>query len=159
ALEWRQDSTTWAIISGLLMAGIGISVYTVDEHGFGWVSIWWLWLPLIIFGLAVYWVTSKSWLAAGATWLQNGEVWVDVYELVTIDIKASGAKLNLRLTDSTGRTIGSLSLADTQRNQALWDLVYNGILHSVATGKADPPHNVHTILKLPGGRGQHRDGS
>ncbi|MGH3720730.1 MAG: hypothetical protein ACRDRI_18165 [Pseudonocardiaceae bacterium] len=159
ALEWCQDSTTWAIISGLIFAGIIISVYTAHEHGFGWVTIWWVWLLPIIFGLAVYWGMSKNWLAAGATWLQNGDVWVDVYELVSIDIKAGGAKLNLRLTDSAGRTIGALSLADAQRNHALWDLVYNGILHSVANGKADPPTNVRTILKLPGGRGQHRDGS
>ncbi|MGH3771069.1 MAG: hypothetical protein ACRDRW_06700 [Pseudonocardiaceae bacterium] len=121
--------------------GTALLAYTSLEllvAGCGRVTIWWVWLPPIIFGLAVYWGTSKNWLAAGATWLQNGEVWVDVYELVTIDVKASGAKLRLRLTDSAGRTIGALSLADTQRNQALWDL---------------------TILKLPGGRGQHRDGS
>ncbi|MBW0010950.1 MAG: hypothetical protein JO063_12700 [Pseudonocardiales bacterium] len=92
---------------------------TVDEHGLGWVTIWWTWLPPIIFGVAIYRGTSKSWLAAGATWLQNGDVWVDVYELVTIDVEVSGAKLRLQLADSASRTIGSLSLADAQRNQAL----------------------------------------
>ncbi|MBV8539332.1 MAG: hypothetical protein JO364_17400 [Pseudonocardiales bacterium] len=69
--------------------------------------------------MAIYRGTSKSWLAAGATWLQNGDVWVDVYELVTIDVEVSGAKLRLQLADSASRTIGSLSLADAQRNQAL----------------------------------------
>jgi hypothetical protein len=160
-LEWIQDSTTSAIVSGLIAFAIGISVYVVNGYtkgyGFDWVKIWWLWLLPIIFGLLMYKAMSLQWVAAGATWLQNRNAWVNVYELTSIDVKASGAKFWLRLTDSEGRSISSLSLADAQRNRALWNLVYNGILHSVVTGKADPPANVRTILKLPGGRGgRHR---
>lgn len=58
ALEWLQDSKTSAIVSGLIAFTVGISVCIVNDHGFGWVTIWWLWTLPIIFGLAMYKVMS-----------------------------------------------------------------------------------------------------
>jgi len=158
-LEWNQETKNGALISGLIAAVIVALVPTLETQGLSWATTWYWWPFIVLAGILIYIATGSSWLAAGACWLQNGKSWVDTYELTHIAVKASGVNMMLRLEDSTGRKIGSLKLKDVQRNQKLWDLVYNGILHSVVTGKADPPTNVRTILKLPGGKGQHRDGS
>ncbi|NKQ55367.1 hypothetical protein HFP15_20995 [Amycolatopsis sp. K13G38] len=109
--------------------------------------------------MLIWLITRGGWLAAGARWVQNKVKWVNTYSLTVVDVQASGVNMLLRLRDSSGRDIGSLKLKDVQRNQELRDLVYNGILHSVATGTANPPQKTRTILKLPGGQGLHRDGS
>lgn len=80
----------------------------------------------------------------------NGRFWVDVYQLTEVRIKAAGVNQMLRLKDSAGRQV-SVKISDVQRNQALWDLAYNGILHSVVVGSADPPKGTRTILELPAG--------
>lgn len=158
-LEWRQDTAKGALGSGVIAAAIVAVVPTLETQGFGWVTTWYWWPSIALAGLLIYLIMRASWLAAGARWLQYKDQWVDTYELTHVHVQASGANMMLRLTDSAGRSIGSLTLKGIQRNQALWDLVYNGILHSVVTGRANPPTNVRTLLKLPGGTGQHRDGS
>jgi hypothetical protein len=153
ALEWSQQSRRSAIWSGLIAAAIIVAFFQLRFWGFGWITQWWCWLLIVLCGLGIYKATSNSWLAAGSDWLQNGSQWVNVYELVEVKIGAAGANQVLRLKDSYGRRIRSVNLSDVQANQPLWDLVYNGILHSVVTGKADPPHGTRKILSLPDGYG------
>ena len=119
-------------------------------QGFEWVSYWYNWpLPPLV-ALLIYLTLRKGWVAAGSRWLQHKNAWVDTYDLVDIKIGANGANQVLKLADSTGRRIQSLPLRDLQENADLWDLVYNGILHSVVNGKANPPRGTRVILKLPG---------
>ncbi len=153
ALEWNQQSRRSAIWSGLIAAALIAGFGSLLFSGFGWVTQWWCWLLIVLCGLAIYKATSNTWIAAGSDWLQNGKQWVDVYKLVEVKIGASGTSQVLRLKDSHGRQIRSVSLSDVQANQALWDLVYNGILHSVLSGKADPPKGTRKILSMPGGNG------
>ena len=147
-LEWRQESHQSALVAGVALAVIGAIVPTANSGGVAWVTSWHWWVFIALCALVGYGVFSGTWIAAGATWLQNGKRWVNIYELTEIRIKASGTNHMLRLTDSAGRTIGSLKLMAVQRNPKLWDLVYNGILHSVATGKATPPNGTRKILGL-----------
>jgi hypothetical protein len=158
-LEWRQETGRSAAMSGVLAALLVAALPTVEGYGLWWTSLWWWWLIVLLPGILIYLVMRGGWLAAGARWAQNQNKWVDVYDLTLVQVRASGVNMMLRLKDSGGRDIGSLKLKDIQRNQNLWDLVYCGILHSVASGKANPPANVRTILKLPGGQRAHRDGS
>lgn len=151
ALEWNQQSRRSAIWSGLIAAAIIAGFFLFRFGGFGWVTQWWCWLLVVVCGLAIYKATSNTWIVAGSDWLQNGSQWVNVYELVEVKIGASGANQVLRLKDSYGRRIRSVSLSAVQANQPLWDLVYNGIVHAVISGKADPPKGTRKILSLPSG--------
>ncbi|MGH3491679.1 MAG: hypothetical protein ACRDRL_08625, partial [Sciscionella sp.] len=146
--EWSQESPRGALNGGLIMALILAAFLSLKYGGFIWVTIWWWWLIIVGFSLLVARAFSNVWLAAGASWVQYGKEWVDTYTLTDVKIGAAGVNQMLRLTDFAGRKI-SLKLRQTQRNPALWDLVYNGILHSVVTGQADPPKGTRRILKLP----------
>jgi hypothetical protein len=148
-LEWEQGNQRTAIWSGIAIAVILIGVLTLRSGGMRWVTGWWWWLIILLFGLLVYRGLSGMWIAAGADWFQVRKRSVNVYDLTDIRVDSTRS-LYLRLADSTGATIGSLRLADAQRNQPLWDLVYNGIVSSVATGKANPSPRTRGILLLPG---------
>ncbi|RFU43300.1 hypothetical protein DZF91_01820 [Actinomadura logoneensis] len=72
--------------------------------------------------------------AAGADWLRKGRIWVDVYNLVEVEIEPRKRNADfLVLKDRAGRSI-TVGVDDVQENARLWELVYNGILHSVACG-------------------------
>lgn len=151
-LEWRQETPRSAVWMGVVTALIILGLPTVNSWSVTWVlrpSLSFFWILSLGGGWLIYKIFSNAWLAAGATWLQNGRYWVDVYQLTRVEVKASGVNQMLRLRDSAGREIGSLKLGDVQRNQDLWDLVYNGIRHSVAAGSANPSPGSRRILELP----------
>lgn len=154
-LEWRQETTRSSVWAGVVTALLVLGLPTVNSWSFDWMArpSWWAFFGPLAFigGWIMYKAFGKMWIAAGATWLQTGRFWVDVYQLTEVRIKAAGVNQMLRLKDSVGREV-SVKISDVQRNQALWDLVYNGILHSVVSGSADPSRGTRTILKLPGGR-------
>ncbi|WP_216212492.1 hypothetical protein [Amycolatopsis aidingensis] len=142
-----------------MLIGLAVVLLSLINWDVSWlVRTWYLTLPLMLFFAGiVYRQASKDWLAAGATWFQHRTAWVDLYELTEIEIGAAGAKTMLRMRNASGQNV-HVALNDLQKNQAMWDLVYNGILHSVVIGHADPPAGTRTILKLPGGRaGRHRE--
>ncbi|MBE9373847.1 hypothetical protein IQ251_05220 [Saccharopolyspora sp. HNM0983] len=69
---------------------------------------------------------------AGAGWLQTRDgSWVATYELRHINLFANQGDPFIVFIDSSGREVGMRTL-DLMANQALWDLVYNGLLHSIA---------------------------
>lgn len=148
-LEWRQETPKSAFWAGGVLAVLMAGLPTVNSGSFGWMIHWWWYWFLVLFAFWIgYGIFSNMWIAAGATWLQNGKRWVDLYRLTDVNIKAAGANHMLRLKDGVGREV-SVKLDAVQRNQDLWDLVYNGILHAVVTGQANPPGGSRTILKLP----------
>ncbi|GEM_PF-612672 len=98
--------------------------------------------------------TLNQWFAAGAEWLQVKDVWVEIYDLVRISAGTNGADRAIGLEDSGGRSIHAVSLKRIQGHPAMWDLVYNGILHSVASGKCDIPPGARKLLQIPRGVGR-----
>ncbi|HEX5494071.1 MAG TPA: hypothetical protein VFX70_05785, partial [Mycobacteriales bacterium] len=70
------------------------------------------------------------------------------YELTKVALKRSGANMMLDLVDRDGRTL-RVPWSRLQYNRALWDLVYNGILHSVYVGHAETDLGARNHLKLP----------
>lgn len=84
-----------------------------------------LFVPVIIF------LTSRSqWMAAGADWFASDTGWVKLYELTKVELAGSGISPRLYLTDSEGR-VAHAELRQIQAHPPVWDLVYNGIIHSV----------------------------
>jgi hypothetical protein len=155
-LEWMQDTKREMVLGGLFGTGVIAAFFTWKFGGLGWVTTWWwAWIFVVLCALGLYEAARKAWVAAGATWMQEYRNWVDTYDLTEVAIKSGGYRHVLRLSDSAGRRV-SLPLSDVQRNQALWDLVYNGILHSVASGQAEASKGTRKILELPGSEHPHR---
>src|SRR5207249_2037980 len=88
----------------------------------------------------------RAFYAAGADWVRNRKEWVKTYELTEIEMHLHRAGIELFLKDGSGRSFSS-RLADLQANRDLWDLVYNGIRHSLANG-AKANSYARNALKL-----------
>lgn len=132
-----------------------IGFITWRAHGFSWVGWLWVWIVLAVF---LMWelatMRQGSWLAAGAVWVQQDKYWVNTYELTRIQFTVSGLNRVLKLSDSSGRNIYGLNIRKIQSNQPMWDLVYNGILHSVASGNCDISDKARSVLKVPADLGK-----
>ena len=123
----KKNSTANAGISALLMAGGCTLIFA----GFDWVSQWWVWLFIALVAAASYLSIRNSTCSAGAEWFFHNKKWVRQYELSSVKVKMRFSNRYLHLTDQDGRKTATF-LGDIQANQRLWDLVYNGIRHSVA---------------------------
>jgi hypothetical protein len=74
---------------------------------------------------------------------------VRTYELVEVKLLKRGRTGNyLRLVDSGGRVLET-GYGFVRQNRLVWDLVYNGILHSVISGQATTNMRLHVELGLP----------
>lgn len=109
----------------------------------------WYWTIMAVGAHMMFRATGNHWTAAGATWVQWRGTWVDTYNLTRIRFYADGCSRVLRLKDAHGNTIHSFKISEIQGNPDLWDLVYNGILHSVASGACDIDAKTRHILRIP----------
>ena len=124
---------------------------TLHFHGFNWITeirVWPAWLIILGIFPILYLSLRADQVAAGADWVQSGKQWVRTYELTSITLKPSGPNLMLQLIDRDGRKV-RMSWSRIQDNRELWDLVYNGILHSVYLGHAEVDSGARHHLKLP----------
>ncbi len=121
---------------------------TVIWGGFEWVHHWFNWVLLVSFSLLVH-RGNDRWTAAGATWLQKHTSWVDTYQLTEVHLRASRTNKQLFFRDAHGRNIDHMRIAQIQANPAVWDLVFNGILHSVAAGNCNIDADTRKYLKIP----------
>ncbi|MGF7124781.1 hypothetical protein [Rhodococcus sp. BE178] len=129
-------------------------VFATVVNGFQWMGLWLPWAFVVASGLFMYWRIGGEWFAAGAVWAQAGKSWVNTYELVEVKFSVDGLNRVLRLKDSSGQQIYSFRLRDFQANSRMWDLVYNGILHSLASGNCEITPKARKALMLPAGLGQ-----
>jgi hypothetical protein len=112
-------------------------------------NYWELWLGLAIVGFLIGLTQLKGTrCAAGVEWVRGRKSWVRTYDLVKVKSGPSAGGPNIIMGDSGGRSL-SISLATLQQDRLLWDLVYNGILHSVIAGGAETNGAVHLHLRLP----------
>ncbi|MDH6282275.1 hypothetical protein [Prescottella agglutinans] len=129
------------------------AAFLIIANGIQWMTLWQVWVVIAVIGGFTYWRFGQEWFAAGATWAQVGKSWVNTYELVEIKFSVDGLNRVLRLKDSSGRQIYSFRLRDFQANARMWDLAYNGILHSVASGNCQVTPSARKALMLPAGLG------
>ncbi|RZS36999.1 hypothetical protein EV193_106234 [Herbihabitans rhizosphaerae] len=124
-----------AILSG----GISLAQFIDGENPIEWVRYWQLWPILIIGVVLMSGPTSVLTYSAGADWFQVQRTrfgrtkcaWVKLYELRHIDA-FGGVLFHLRLWDDE-RGI-ERSFEELQLDRRMWDLIYNGIVHSAAKG-------------------------
>lgn len=149
-LEWFQSSKRGAVYAGASMFLLLIGFLTLKDWGIGWARVWWLWLIIVVGSLLIFLGIRGGHMSAGADWFKHNRSWVKIYELVSIRVTKAWASDELEFKDASGRK-ASASFMTIQRNLELWDLVYNGILHSVCTGRARTNQLARERLKLPEG--------
>jgi len=156
-LEWNQLSAWFAskVIGVLVLIVVG--VISLTQHGLAWTtSAWQAWVGIAVPAFAMWVSIRRDWLAAGALWVQNRRAWVALYELTRVEFQERvllgwgqvDRPVILRLQDSAGRSV-MLRLRAVQANPRMWDLVYNGILHSVASGTCDISPKAYFGLGFP----------
>ncbi|WP_433608886.1 hypothetical protein [Prescottella agglutinans] len=121
---------------------------TGRNKGFDWMTLWPIWCGFVAYGIHFYVKLTREWFAAGAVWAQSGKSWVNTYELVEVRITGGGGYSTLTLTDASGRVLAG-SLQELEANWRLWDLIYNGILHSAASGNSTITRKAQKHLRLP----------
>lgn len=149
ALEWHKASSRRSVAAGIgAMILVAVGVTIKQDGSLDWMSIWWVWLIVLVVGVLVGITIRADSCTAGADWLSIGKKWVSIYELTSVKVKVPANYRLLQLTDTGGRRV-SISLNTVQENQDLWDFVYNGILHSVVNGNAETNALARRSLKLP----------
>lgn len=149
-LEWYQEHRWDSVVTGLFGSLFIAGFLTLKDWGIDWASSWSLWLfvlaPLVIFYLR----GQGDGFAAGADWFATSKKrYVKLYELteVTVTNPPGLQAWGLELRDQHGGFAG-VSLREIQQHQALWDLVYNGIAHSVLRGSAQANDRAQEMLQL-----------
>ncbi|SFS55665.1 hypothetical protein [Saccharopolyspora flava] len=149
-LEWYQAEGSEAVKAGSALSVLGILYLCLRDWGISWMATWWLWLFIIWPPIVFYFLGRSGGYSAGADWLATtNKTYVKLYELKTVKVSytAGGQSIAIELTDVHGGFAGA-SLRQLQRRRALWDLVYNGIAHSVLHGTATANEQALTKLQL-----------
>ncbi|WP_275294958.1 hypothetical protein [Amycolatopsis sp. La24] len=156
-LAWHRESRRGKIALILTSAAILIAgtlvISLFHRGGLGILTAWPIWAVIVVAVFLISSPFSYFTYAAGADWLMvertrwgvKSRAWIDTYELTKIDAAYGGTTFHLWLYDKDmGLTRSSEEL---QRDRRIWDLVYNGILHSVANG-AQVSNQAIGILQL-----------
>ena len=147
-LEWFYPTKGGSLATGAVGSVIIFTFLTFKDGGLSWAAVWWLWLFIVPWPFIFIFVGHNSSLSAGADWVCGGKrSFVKTYELVQVKATVGGAARSIELKDRHGNTFSS-QLDDLQRNRELWDLVYNGILHSVHVHGAETNKMARNFLGL-----------
>lgn len=152
-LEWYRYNNRLTLVGGALGVLIVFTPLLLDGDGPGLLATSWgigasVGIALLT-GLILYFGNRSRWVAAGANWVASNTGWVDVYELTEIKTRVDVGVLKLCLTDAAERKMDT-TLSFLQENRRLWDLVYNGMLHSIRDRDVETDHNARLTLQLHG---------
>ncbi|WP_344854098.1 hypothetical protein [Amycolatopsis ultiminotia] len=141
------------IVAFLLMLALVAGVSLVRGEGLSAFQYWQLWIVIAVFTFLTSSPFTYLTYAAGADWLMversrwgvKKRTWIDLYNLTKVDASYGGTTFHLWLHSKEGGF--SRSTEELQRDRRIWDLTYNGILHSVASG-AQVSNQAVGILQL-----------
>lgn len=148
-LAWYKSSRRAALLVtawGLPLLVVGVTL--LQGFSIEWMKFWQLWALIVLFLAGLYSLQRTVVCSAGAEWLKVGKTWVRLYELVEVKAKHRSNAIHLDFKDGGGREV-MVEVDDLQGNRDVWDLVYNGILHSVIAGEAKTNGLVHSALDVP----------
>lgn len=151
-LEWDYPDRTSRVIAGLVVSVLGLLVYVVKDwinglSGLSWVDTWWLWLLLTPWPF-VFLLLGNQPISAGADWLAGRKIFVKTYDLVKVKVGVTGSAAHqLQITDKYGNG-AEFQITILQQNHKLWDLVYNGLVHSVHINGAETNQRARDYLLL-----------
>jgi hypothetical protein len=148
-LAWYQPSERGALTVGAWgFALMVVGVTLLQGFSIAWMRFWWAWVGLLVFAALIYLTQRAGRCSAGAEWVRGRKNWVRTYELTKVKASFSPSGTQLTMRDQDGRTL-SISLSRLKDDRKIWDLVYNGILHSVIAGGADTNGHLHRDLAVP----------
>lgn len=147
-LAWHRDST-WGQVAGYFVS-VAIAVVAVGVislvsdfqlHAF---EHWQIWLIIVVGAWLMSSPLDFKTISAGADWFQRGKRkrwyqrrarsnFIKTYELMKVAGSYAGGSYDLYLEDIDGRGM-HIFRYELQPDRKTWDLVYNGLLHSVANG-------------------------
>lgn len=143
---WYKESkyrkiTIYSCTFAILVVGTTVISFLDGDSGFDWLPYWQIWALIALGSLLPTAPLSYSVYSAGADWFKYDVVrfglarrnrFVRLYELKQIACTWATSGWHLQLMD--GKRGVDLPLMDYQHDRRMWDLIYNGILHSVAAG-------------------------
>ncbi|WP_317492831.1 hypothetical protein [Haloechinothrix sp. LS1_15] len=146
-LSWHRESTRGKLV--MVVSAFGVMVVGMSLGGlfrwgdpFGWMAMWQIWLIVLA---GTYLISAPFTFrvdSVGPDWFQmhlyrwgvrTAHRVVRLYELSKVELTGATSGFHLALFDKHGGAV-DLGLQDYQHDRKMWDLVYNGILHSVAQG-------------------------
>ena len=108
-------------------------------------EFWQAWAIIVVGAYLMADPLERQTISAGADWVQwkrrpkwyqrrrDRGTFLKVYRLTKIEGYGAGAVLYLRIVDEDGRGIDR-TRTDLHSDRRIWDLMYNGIQHSIANG-------------------------
>lgn len=158
-LAWHRDSGRGKValfLVSLVLLAAGFSVIRVlsGDPPFAWVAVWPMWLVFLAVAALITRPFTYTVLSAGADWVQYDAYRfgvhrrhhvIKLYALRQVNFGSGPTVMTLGLADDEDN-IG-LDRTEWQADRRIWDLVYNGILHSAATGAKVSPH-ARELLEL-----------
>jgi hypothetical protein len=146
-IAWYSGNERSALVVAGFWALTMVGIITL-ANGFGWMKIWPAWLTIGLTICVVYWRTLSKGCAAGVEWVSHGRKWVSIYELVDVTCHGRIRGNRLRMRDEAGRRM-SIKVDDLYGDRVIWDLCFNGIIHSVISGGARTNAKLHVDLQVP----------
>jgi len=148
-LVWYQASRRKALtaVAGVYVL-VMVGIFIVRGFTTDWMHFWWIWVAMAAGAALAYPIVLKESSAAGAEWVMMNKAWVRTYELTSVKAYTYSNSLNLHLVDRDGRKLQT-NISRLQDDRRIWDLAYNGILHSVVGNGADTNQLARKSLKLP----------
>ncbi|MPZ01104.1 MAG: hypothetical protein GEU97_24695 [Actinophytocola sp.] len=146
-LESFQPSRSVGLVAGAIGGGIVALFLVLRDGGFEWAGNAGLWAPIVVVFGVLYLGVRRTMITAGGDWLMARH-WVRTYQLGAIRLDERARVPRLLLQDTDGRRV-RVELADLCGNTKLWDLVYNGIRHSLAVGDVEVNDPARHWLRLP----------
>lgn len=149
---WRDSPKAGLARAAFAFALMMIGVAVIGLSGDGDLSIfgmWPIWIVIVVFAYLASNPFNVNTISAGADWVQwrhsrlKKTNYVKLYELTKVRTSYGGGDLHLAIYDDERGMDRSFS--EWHRDRRIWDLVYNGIVHSVAKGADIRPRDIGAL--------------
>lgn len=146
-VTWYLGNRRQALRAAAMWAPIMLIFFSIF-NGFAWTSVWLIWATFALGVYGCYRAALSRPCSVGADWVAQGRRWVRTYELTAVSFHSRIGGARLRMRDRDGHRM-TVKIEDLFGDRVMWDLVYNGILHSVIAGGARATNRVHLDLHVP----------
>ena len=135
-LAWYRSSRRGALVAAVAgVVVIMLVLFVIKGLNVQVLELWWLWLLAFAAGVGIYFSVKADSCAAGADWFTYQKSWAKTYELTEIKTHFYSNTVYIYLADVDGHKVEA-PINVIQQDRLIWDLLYNGIRHSIVKGAA-----------------------